>query len=254
MRNQGRVLALFLIIALIMSATPVYAIDWIFQKKSEQYPYYVSGIEYYNENGRLYVPLRTIADKLDVKVEWEAKTQTITLIDKEIITLMRINDTLVHSNGEVYSIEAPPVIRNNRTYLPLRYAVEGLGYVATYSERGIAYGGSPEVFILPFHLIEYDELINSLDRGVFDKSEEESGWYNYTLLEGKTTYQGIFLGQHVFDLVKIYGIPRELDGKFSQDFTGSLLYWTPFTPSSGDVIIVNLEFENGLLVSYSFML
>ncbi len=71
-------------------------------------------------NSRTMVPLRYIAERLGAGVEWNANTQTITMIkDGKTITL-----TIGKTTDE---IDAPAMIKNSRTMVPVRYISEQFG-------------------------------------------------------------------------------------------------------------------------------
>lgn len=91
------------------------------------------------QNNRTLVPLRVISENLGLQVEWDAKTKSVMtykLIDgrpdfKESL-LLTIGDKQVPKPAEeaattgslYYELEAPPVIINNRTMVPIRFIAE----------------------------------------------------------------------------------------------------------------------------------
>lgn len=91
------------------------------------------------QNSRTLVPLRVISENLGLQVEWDAKTKSVMtykLIDgrpdfKESL-LLTIGDKQVPKPAEeaattgslYYELDAPPVIINNRTMVPIRFIAE----------------------------------------------------------------------------------------------------------------------------------
>lgn len=91
------------------------------------------------QNNRTLVPLRVISENLGLQVEWDAETKSVMtykLIDgrpdfKESL-LLTIGDKQVPKPAEeaadtgslYYELEAPPVIINNRTMVPIRFIAE----------------------------------------------------------------------------------------------------------------------------------
>jgi hypothetical protein len=73
------------------------------------------------------VPLRAISEALGAVVNWDAKTKTITIVKQGHRIVLTLNSTLAVVNGEQKSMDTTPVIKNNRTMVPLRYAGEFLG-------------------------------------------------------------------------------------------------------------------------------
>jgi uncharacterized protein YbbC (DUF1343 family) len=82
---------------------------------------------YIDANNRTMVPLRAISEALGAVVNWDAKTKTITIVKQGHRIVLTLNSTLAVVNGEQKSMDTTPVIKNNRTMVPLRYAGEFLG-------------------------------------------------------------------------------------------------------------------------------
>ena len=71
-------------------------------------------------DNRTMVPIRGITETLGGTAHWDADTQTVTLnIDGKTLT-MTIGQT-------ISGFDTAPIIRNDRTYVPVRYVAEMLG-------------------------------------------------------------------------------------------------------------------------------
>ena len=71
-------------------------------------------------DNRTMVPIRVITETLGGTAHWNADTRTVTLnIDGKILT-MTIGQT-------ISGFDTAPIIRNDRTYVPVRYVAERLG-------------------------------------------------------------------------------------------------------------------------------
>ncbi len=77
--------------------------------------------------GRTMVPLRFIAEAFGARVEWEAVTKGITITLGDTVIAMQVGSRTVMVNGKSYTIDAPPVIKNGRTFVPIRFISEILG-------------------------------------------------------------------------------------------------------------------------------
>lgn len=92
----------------------------------------------YIANDRAYVPFRALGEALGAKVVWDndARTVTYTLGDTEIV--MTIGDTTYTINGVEKSMDVAPEITGDRTYVPVRFVAEGLGFKVTplYADNG----------------------------------------------------------------------------------------------------------------------
>jgi len=82
---------------------------------------------YIDENDRLMVPLRAIVEALGAVVEWNPRDQSITITKQEATLFFKINSPLAVVNGQTKRMDTSPVIRNDRTMIPVRYVGEYLG-------------------------------------------------------------------------------------------------------------------------------
>jgi len=77
-------------------------------------------------NGRTLVPLRAIFQALNADVRWDEATQTITAT-KDDTKIVLVIGGKAYLNGVQVAIEAPALIINGRTMVPLRFVSESLG-------------------------------------------------------------------------------------------------------------------------------
>jgi hypothetical protein len=82
--------------------------------------------------GRTMVPLRFIAEAFGATVNYDATTKGITITLGDMNITMQIGNTTVMVNGKSYTIDAPPVIVANRTFVPVRFVAEILGATVEY--------------------------------------------------------------------------------------------------------------------------
>ncbi|MCH5187745.1 MAG: copper amine oxidase N-terminal domain-containing protein [Oscillospiraceae bacterium] len=78
-------------------------------------------------NGRTFVPLRAIAEKLGADVDWDQDTQSITLTKNAAMTKLTIDSLEATVSGRNVGLEAAPYIKEGRTFVPLRFIAQGLG-------------------------------------------------------------------------------------------------------------------------------
>ena len=76
--------------------------------------------------GRTMVPIRAIVEAMDGSLGWEGDTQKITLDARGNTVEMWIGSTEINVNGSSQNMDVAPVIQNERTYVPLRFAAENL--------------------------------------------------------------------------------------------------------------------------------
>ncbi len=78
------------------------------------------------QNDRVLVPLRVISEKLGAMVEWLPETRQVTLSDPEteMKILLTIDQEEVLINENEIILDTPPIIKNDRTLVPLRFISE----------------------------------------------------------------------------------------------------------------------------------
>jgi hypothetical protein len=81
--------------------------------------------------GRTMLPIRSLIEELGGKVEWDAKTQEVILKVGGRTIYLTINDTeAIVDNGQYEApstLDVPPQIINDKTYLPLRFVTQSIG-------------------------------------------------------------------------------------------------------------------------------
>lgn len=88
------------------------------------------------ENNRTLVPVSRIVDAFGGTSTWDPKTNntTYTLGNRKVSHVIGSEDVLIQSGNQVQkkTMEAPSKALNNRTYVPARYVLEGLGLWVGY--------------------------------------------------------------------------------------------------------------------------
>ncbi|MCR8636615.1 copper amine oxidase N-terminal domain-containing protein [Paenibacillus radicis (ex Xue et al. 2023)] len=77
--------------------------------------------------GSTMVPAREIAERLGAEVEWDRSLEQVTLHSKHLTTKLTIGQKNASINGKEVKLDAPAVIKNDRTMVPLRAVSESLG-------------------------------------------------------------------------------------------------------------------------------
>jgi len=89
----------------------------------------------FEENGRTFVPVRYLAQALGVPssgIQWDSATKTVTLTKGSTILKMVVGSTTLSVNNQPSSMDASPLIRSGRTFLPARYVATALGYSVSW--------------------------------------------------------------------------------------------------------------------------
>jgi hypothetical protein len=77
--------------------------------------------------GRTLVPIRIISEALGAQVNWDATAKTVTITLNNKVIVMTIDKTIATLDGKQMILDAPPVIRLGRTFVPLRFISEAFG-------------------------------------------------------------------------------------------------------------------------------
>ena len=78
------------------------------------------------EKDRTFVPIRFIGEALNYKVHWNKDKKLVTIKNNDRQILMTIGDTNITVNNEKIKNDVAPLIRNDRTYVPLRFVAENM--------------------------------------------------------------------------------------------------------------------------------
>lgn len=93
--------------------------------------------------GKTLVPLRFMEDALGAEIKWDKITRTATLKTPDTEVKVTIGQKTAYVNGEAVALDVPVEIKNNRTFVPLRFISENLGAVVEYDAEtktiGITY-------------------------------------------------------------------------------------------------------------------
>ena len=80
-------------------------------------------------NNRTMLPIRFVAEALGFKVEWDEPSRTVILTDKDNVVRIPVDTNKIIVNGNEYESDAKPILRNNRTTLPIANIARALGLV-----------------------------------------------------------------------------------------------------------------------------
>lgn|GEM_PF-6812353 len=89
----------------------------------------------YIDNGRVMVPLRGVFEQVGIKVQWGGKDQTVTATSNNQKIELKIGSKIGYVNGKEFSLTSPPIIKNNSTYVPLRFLITHSGFVINWDQK-----------------------------------------------------------------------------------------------------------------------
>ena len=117
--SQTRVIALRI-------GSPYISINGVSQQIDEE------GTAPYIENGRTLVPFRAIFDALSLDVDWN--DGEITGTHGNTIIKLTIGSRIAYRNGNSIYLDIPPVIRNGRVMVPLRFIAESISAEVNWNQ------------------------------------------------------------------------------------------------------------------------
>ena len=86
---------------------------------------------YIDSAWRTMVPFRVLGETFGATVDWDQDAQSVTYIYGDTELVMTIGEDTYTINGEEFDMDTAPVLSGDRTYVPVRFVAEGLGYTVT---------------------------------------------------------------------------------------------------------------------------
>lgn len=78
-------------------------------------------------NSRTMVPVRAIFESLGAEVTWDENTRTVGASKEDMKLSMTIGSNLIQFDDKAIIMDTTPIIINNRTLIPARFAAEAFG-------------------------------------------------------------------------------------------------------------------------------
>ena len=86
---------------------------------------------YVDSAWRTMVPFRVLGETFGATVNWDQDNQTVTYTVDDTELVMTIGEETYTINGEEQTMDTAPVLSGDRTYVPVRFVGEALGYTVT---------------------------------------------------------------------------------------------------------------------------
>ncbi|WP_010250285.1 copper amine oxidase N-terminal domain-containing protein [Acetivibrio cellulolyticus] len=78
-------------------------------------------------NGRTLIPVRFVTESLGATVGWNEDYQEVTIKKGNVDISIMINDRNIVVSGKIKTMDTEAIIKESRTFVPIRYVAEGLG-------------------------------------------------------------------------------------------------------------------------------
>jgi len=80
-----------------------------------------------DENGRTLIPVRFVTEDLGATVEWNVQDREVYITKDGVYIMIRIDQKMILVNGRTKAMDTKAIIKDDRTYMPIRYVAEELG-------------------------------------------------------------------------------------------------------------------------------
>jgi len=94
-----------------------------------------TGFPYVTDTGRTMVPLRICLSSIGCEVDWNQQIQTVILRKGQMKVEIPIGKKEIFKNQIPIYIDTPAIVKNGRTYLPLREVMEAYGYAVDWDKK-----------------------------------------------------------------------------------------------------------------------
>lgn len=110
---------------------------------------------------RTLVPIRFVSEAMSADVDWDDASKTVTIQkDKDVVTYT-IHSTVAYLNGQLMSFDSFGILKEDRTFVPLRFISELLGCDVDWNDTSgivtITSPGPVEKFPEPEITVNYPE-------------------------------------------------------------------------------------------------
>jgi hypothetical protein len=78
-------------------------------------------------SGKTMVPFRFVAEALDAKVSWDQFEKMVTIVKGDVTIYLWIGKTYAIVSGNMVTLSSPPMLKNGKTFVPMRFISESLG-------------------------------------------------------------------------------------------------------------------------------
>lgn len=85
--------------------------------------------------GRVMVPFRGISEAMGAEVRWNQADRSAIVSNGKHTTSYTVGHTRAVKDGKVVTLDAPPLLREGRVYIPLRFSAEGLGGKVSWDNK-----------------------------------------------------------------------------------------------------------------------
>lgn len=86
-------------------------------------------------NNRTMLPARPVADFIGAKTDWSELDETVTIHSNNNNIKLKLGSNIAYVNNKAQTLDSPPYLYKDRTFVPLRFLVENLDAQITWDEE-----------------------------------------------------------------------------------------------------------------------
>ncbi|WP_432400428.1 carboxypeptidase regulatory-like domain-containing protein [Wukongibacter sp. M2B1] len=95
----------------------------------------LTGYPFIDENDRTLVPLRKVLESFGAQVQWDNDKKLVYVTKNNNTVYIPANESYIIVNDKKVAIDSKAIIKNEKTYCPIRAIVEGLGGAVIWDEE-----------------------------------------------------------------------------------------------------------------------
>lgn len=150
------------------------------------------GIPFIDENSRTLVPLRIVMETYGCMVQWDQNTRTAYVVKDGVTVTVTIGQKYIRVNGMSQAIDTSAVIKDSRTYLPIRAVLEAFG-------AKVEWDAANRAVLVTSAAVPMSGKDGKDGISVSDAKIDDSGNLILTLSDGKTINAGVVRPEQVSD-------------------------------------------------------
>lgn len=120
-----------------------------------------SGYPFIDANNRTQVPLRAAMEAFGAAVEWDAQNQTAIVKKGNVTVKVPVGKAYIFKNDMKIDNDTSAIIKNSRTYLPIRVVLEAFGAQVGWENNTVTVKATSEGFYSDVYSVEADDVMIS---------------------------------------------------------------------------------------------
>ncbi len=89
-----------------------------------------------DKNSRTMIPIRFVSEQLGAKVDWNKQTQEVSVSQADKVIKLKIGEKQVNLNDTAKQLDTAAIVKEGKTYVPLRFVSEALGAQVQWDPKG----------------------------------------------------------------------------------------------------------------------